>query len=256
MGVELEVCLPIVPASAQALLEEVHTSLFAAVVGLEAVVRESTGEKGEFMGEVGRGGVCFETVNDALRPLIVGGESVEHKAVFRRASAVDVAVQANRAFVVANGARNVRESLLEQRKIRRKAEMEKVRRAREIVKRAKRRVEEGKKRGEGGVGKRKSLFDSIEGEEAQGDKQGEKEQAVNNADGDGDNTKRKEANDRVDADAVKRSGPVAGKANAVNDSVERKPGTFKEELAIADDKVQSSQHRAPLKKKRKKRQLV
>lgn len=256
-GVELEVCLPIVPACAHALLEEVHTSLFAAVVGLEAVVRESAGEKGEFIGEVGTEGVCLESVNNALRPLMIGGESVEQKATFRKASAANAAIQANRAFVIANGAGNVRESLLEQRRIRREAEMEKMRRAREMVNRAKRRVEEGKGRGDGGVGKRsRSLFDSVEEREVKGDAKGEKEQTVNDADKDGDNVKKKEAGDKVDTNAVDRHGSAFEKANVISDPVENEPRIVKEGTAITDDKVVPPQQRPPLKKKRKKRQLV
>lgn len=219
-------------------------------------MRESAGEKGDFLGEASAEGVCFESIKNAFRPLKVAGEDVQTKAVFRRASATDVAVQANRAFLTANGAREVRESLLGQRRLRREMEMEKMRSAREMVQRARKKAEEGKRRGEGAVGrKRKSLFDSVDEGDAREGGNSEVRMADKAVD---EGEKNATEKDGIGKFGENEDDNIFTPLNAAvaSDSTEKGPLVVKREPMVPSDNIQASQQRAPSRKKRRKRQLV
>lgn len=271
-GLELNVTLPLLLVPAKPVLDEVHGSLFAAVVGLEALLREFGGEKDPTVlgGDNGEA-VCLETVKNGILPLVVKGESVEKQASFRRASAVDERVQGNRAFVFAHLARGVRNTLLEQRRLRREAETERKRRARDLMKKARKRAEEVKRKGEGG--RKRSLF-----EDGGVDERGDSTTKGRAEDGDMPKLrdeipvdsrvptnvcqeirvdKRKvDGNSAVNSAAVAAEHAVAMPADATKvDPVELRAADRLVDAPAAREQ-QVSTTRPPSKKRRKKRQLV
>lgn len=162
-GVELVVTANMEPMPAKRILEEMHESLFSAIVALEAIVRDAGGEKhSNFLDEKRTESPTLETIKTSLLPLAIRGQPVEAQAVFRRAAAADARMQGNRAFVVADAAGRIRAELLEQRRARKEAEMLKKKREREMLRVAKRKHDMMKaaKGKSVSVGKRKkkSLF--------------------------------------------------------------------------------------------------
>lgn len=141
-GVELVVTADMEPTPAKRILQEMHESLFSAIVALEATVRDAGGEKhSNFLDEKRNESPTLETIKTSLLPLAIRGQPVEAQAVFRRAAAADARMQGNRAFVVADAAGRVRAELLEQRRARKEAEMLKKKRERELLRAAKRKHE-------------------------------------------------------------------------------------------------------------------
>lgn len=141
-GVEMVVTAALEPTPAKRILQEMHESLFSAIVALEATVRDAGGEKhSNFLEDKGAQPPSLSTVKTSMLPLVIRGQPVETQAVFRRAAAADARMQGNRAFVVANAAARVRTELLEQRRARKEAEMLKKKRERELLRAAKRKHE-------------------------------------------------------------------------------------------------------------------